>query len=473
MKKRIAAFLPMLERESLLIALVALYICGLLARLPSDQLRQDGWLALVGGRFVAHAGLPSTDSLTAWTAGVHWVDQQWLAQLFLFRLFELGGLRLVMLTNVALLALALVLAVVAARWRGGSPRSVTLVATPALLTIFLWAQLRTQSFAYALFVCVAWLLIADARAPSRRVLLVIPLLIAWANLHGSVLIGAALVSLRGALLLVKGPRVRGAVLTVAPLACVFASPYGLALVGYYRDTAFNSSFSRLVTEWQRSTPSLLTAWFYILAIAAVWVVVRQRKRLTSFETLALLATFVAGVLTVRNTIWFSYLALIVLPSPLRYSLSADVTRGPSRVLRAVALTSGVAVLALSASALLRSSSWYEGKAYSNAAAEAVAEAARAQPSARIFADMAFADWLLWKEPQLAGRVSYDARLELLRRNRLDQLYDWTTRTGADWQAAISGSDLLVLDRRDALPAGNVRRLYADRSLVVLLRSDLS
>src|SRR3989442_730423 len=160
--QRIAAALAGIERESLLIVLVCLYTCGLVARLPSDQLRQDGWLALVGGRFVAHAGLPSTDSLTAWTAGAHWVDQQWLAQLTLFHLYGIGGLRLVMLTHVAVLALAFALAVIAARWRGGSARSVVLLATPALLTIFLWAQLRTQSFAYPLFVSVAWLLIADA-----------------------------------------------------------------------------------------------------------------------------------------------------------------------------------------------------------------------------------------------------------------------------------------------------------------------
>src|SRR5579864_4536208 len=119
------------ERESLLVVVVGAYTCGLLARLP-DQLRQDGWLALVGGRFVAHAGLPSTDSLTAWSAGTRWVDQQWLGQLLFFRLFELGNLRLVMLTHVVLLGAALATAMAAARWRGGSARSVALVTTLAL-----------------------------------------------------------------------------------------------------------------------------------------------------------------------------------------------------------------------------------------------------------------------------------------------------------------------------------------------------
>src|SRR5438128_1719131 len=100
------AVLDVVERESMLIVILGAYACGLLVRLP-DQLRQDGWLALVSGRSVAHGGLPSTDSLTACTAGARWIDQQWLGQLILFRLFLLGHLLLVMLVHVALLAVAL------------------------------------------------------------------------------------------------------------------------------------------------------------------------------------------------------------------------------------------------------------------------------------------------------------------------------------------------------------------------------
>src|SRR5438105_789421 len=202
------------ERESMLVVVLGAYTCGLLARLP-DQLRQDGWLTLVGGRFVAHAGLPNTDSLTSWTAGAKWVDQQWLAQLIFFRLYQLGNLRLVMLTHVALLATALGLAMVAARRRGGSARTVALMTTLALMTIIMSAQLRAQSFAYVLFVAVAWFLIEDARRPSLRVFLTLPLLAIWANLHGSVVLGVALVGLRGFLLAFSGRRFRGATLTVA------------------------------------------------------------------------------------------------------------------------------------------------------------------------------------------------------------------------------------------------------------------
>ena len=94
-----ARVLAWLERESLPVTVFGLFVCGLIIRLP-DQLRQDGWLALVSGRVVADSGLPNTDTLTAWTAHVQWVDQQWLGQLFLYKIASSGNLRLVMLVHV-------------------------------------------------------------------------------------------------------------------------------------------------------------------------------------------------------------------------------------------------------------------------------------------------------------------------------------------------------------------------------------
>src|SRR5207253_10953758 len=108
----------------------------------------------------------------------------------------------------------------------------------------------------------------------------------------------------------SGRRFRGATLTVASFACLFASPYGLSLLGYYRSTAFNASFSRIVTEWQRSTPSLLTAAFYVLAFVGMWLVGRHGGRVTRYEKIALLLTVIGGMLALRNMVWFCYLALI-------------------------------------------------------------------------------------------------------------------------------------------------------------------
>src|SRR3954471_10093235 len=85
----------------------------------------------------------------------------------------------------------------AARRLGGSSRAVALVAAAAVPQLAQDWQLRAQSFAYVLFVAVLALLVADQRRASSRVLWCLPLLVLWANLHGSVAVGALLVAVRG------------------------------------------------------------------------------------------------------------------------------------------------------------------------------------------------------------------------------------------------------------------------------------
>ena len=158
-------------------------------------LAADGWMALLSGRVVAQHGLPSHDTLMVWAHGRQWVDQQWLAQLLLYGLDRLGGLPLALLVHAFLVIGALGGAAALARRRGGSARSATWVALPVLIAY--WPEavvMRPQSFAYPLFVAVLWLLVDELRQPSRRVYLVLPLLALWANLHGSVVVGAAVVS---------------------------------------------------------------------------------------------------------------------------------------------------------------------------------------------------------------------------------------------------------------------------------------
>src|SRR5690242_4939333 len=153
--------LELLEREAGVVALLALYVVVVLAALP-QTLVQDSWLTLVSGREIAQHGLPSTDTLTVWSHGKPWVDQQWLAQVVFYGLDRLGGIRLVLLTHALLLGSAFAAALAVAR-RRASQKSVVLV---GMVCMFLapWAlQMRAQSFAPLLFVGLLGLLVADGR----------------------------------------------------------------------------------------------------------------------------------------------------------------------------------------------------------------------------------------------------------------------------------------------------------------------
>src|SRR5688572_26980309 len=71
------------SREALLFPMVALFYIGLVGNLPYE-LFQDTWMVILGGREVVEHGLPSHDTLTIWTQGREWIDQQWLAQLVFY-----------------------------------------------------------------------------------------------------------------------------------------------------------------------------------------------------------------------------------------------------------------------------------------------------------------------------------------------------------------------------------------------------
>jgi hypothetical protein len=75
-----------------------------------------------------------------------------------------------------------------------------------------------------------------------------------------------------------------------------------------------------------------------------------------------------------------------------------------------------------------------------------ATAAAAGPHGRIFATSPYADWVLWSSPQLAGRVAFDARFELLSRAQLKHLQEFEGRAG-DWLASARRYRVFVLSRR--------------------------
>ena len=475
---RAAAFL---HREALTVGLFAVYCAVVLLALP-QELVQDSWLTLVSGREVVEHGLPGPDRLTVWTLGSNWVDQQWGAQVAFYGLFLAGGLKLVMLAHAAVLAAAFAVGLAAARHRGASAKAVALVGA---VTMFMapWAlQMRAQTLSSLLFVVVLWLLVADSRTPSRRVYLVFPLLVVWANVHGTVILAVALVALRGLTAALEGLRgrapgpwkVRSAALVALAPACLVASPYGFELVGYYRQLLLNPMLHWFIDEWGASEPSQKTALFYLLAFATVWLVARHGSRLTLFERGCLLVAVLSGVTAIRSIVWFALTALVILPVAVDGALSAPRgSRFPLlRVAGAGAALAGVLSLALATAT--RPESWYV-REWPNRAAPAIAAATR-EPSALVLSDDRYADWILWEHPHLVGRVAYDVRFELFSDGQFRRLFAFRNQVGDDWRRAGRGYAVVAIDAdqtrhivRTLVADDGVTVAYRDKKIAVLRR----
>jgi hypothetical protein len=455
---------PILALPLLLLAV------ALLAEAPA-RITGDTWFDLVAGRDIVRNGLPQHDRLMAFTTGRPWQDQQWLAHLSAYGLDSLGGLRLVSLTDACLLVGALLIAMLGARRLGGSPTWTTAIAAPVMLLLFP-TPARSQAFAMPLFAALIWLLARDARSADRRVWLVLPVLALWANLHGSVLLGSALVLLRcaiGIALAVRARDVRSIprplALALAALAAPFASPYGLSLLQYYRETVTSGGFHDLIAEWAGTTFRGSPA-FYVVAAIAIVCLVRPEVKLGLFDALVLVVLALAGLDTARNVVWLPLAAVVLLPPALARWSPEPVSRSRLRpVLAVLALVGALGVGALAAGLSSRSleSAWPQTEG------NAIAAAAARDPGSKVVSDAGYADWLLWQHPELRGRIAFDVRFELLGDRGLKRLVHLQQAAGPAWNRPFAGYRL-ALWSRSANPE-LVASLLAEPGARVLAHAD--
>jgi hypothetical protein len=458
----------------------------LIALLPND-VRGDTWIALMAGREVAQHGIPHHETLTTVAHGRPWLDQQWLAQLGLYELERLGGLALIGLIDVALVLGSLLGGVWAALRLGARLRSVAWILPLAAWGMVSGLEVRTQAFVYPLMVTLVYLLAGDARRPSRRVWWCLPIVVLWGNLHGSALMAAGLVALRGLTVawerrgeLTRTPRawVKPLGLVLGAPACLIANPYGLSSTSYYRATVFNPAFHKLIAEWEPVTHevAMLIA-VLLLSAVAIWGVVRHRDHTALWERCALAVLAVGAFVAVRNVPWFALAALVLLPVWIDPSAPAPAWRtrwGPVLAVGVAAL--GAVWLVQGAVKTLGTSGASLTPYFPAGALEAVRSEVDAHPGWRVYADDTLADWLLWELPELHGRVAADARFELMSSAQLDSEVDLVSAAGAGWKRAARGCRLIVLNDVSYRQATTgferepgARTLYRSGHAVVIVR----
>jgi hypothetical protein len=261
------------------------------------------WLAAVGSTIADGHLVHSVPFASAPTSG--WVNAPVLGELLFHWLWALLGERgLILAQVVAVLAAFLALARGLRREtdEGGAVATVLFFVLVGSLPAVLVA--RNQLFSLVGFALLLLLLEQESRVPSRRIWLVVPLLALWANLHGAVLVGFALL----AVYIVIARRRALPVLLASALA-LCATPELWHTPRYYAAVAENEAARMGVGLWTPLGLGLFDVLFVIAALAllviASWPGARDWQ---AWEAVSAVGLAAASVHAARLGTWLLFVA---------------------------------------------------------------------------------------------------------------------------------------------------------------------
>jgi hypothetical protein len=292
------------------------------------------WLVPVGA-VVAAGRLP--DSIAAGASTMGWHDALAGGQIVVYGVYHsLGAWGLMLLQT---LAAALGFGALAAGLRRQAPCGSALLVGVLVLVgsapIVLVA--RVSLFSLALFPLLVLILENDARRPGRGVWLAVPLIALWANLHGLVLAGVAVL----AAYLLLGRARREPILAVAVLGAsvlaVCLTPQLWRTPLYYRGVFDNVAAARGVGLW---APLGLHPFDVLFVVVAISLVGLSRARLQLWEWVACLGLAAESLRTAR----VGFFLLVVLAYPA--ARAARVRTPPPALLASAACVFAVVTAAM-------------------------------------------------------------------------------------------------------------------------------
>jgi hypothetical protein len=278
--------------------------CALVAQIGADA----RWLAVVGAAILRAGSLPHSIPYAA-APGAGWHDAPALGQVAFHGLQAAFGDRGLVLGQVIAVAVALTavsLDLRNARVRDGAGAAVlaaVLVAAPATFLI-----VRAQLFSLALFPLLLLLLRAESRAPSRQIWLAVPLVGLWANLHGGVLLGTAVLAAYLVLERVRTTPLTALGVLVLSGASLFATPALLHSIDYSASVLRGGAAVGHYGLWAPLSPrEPLDLLFLVIAVPLVAAASRHAR---FWELATTVALALLSVEARRNGIWLLLFAAV-------------------------------------------------------------------------------------------------------------------------------------------------------------------
>jgi hypothetical protein len=294
--------------------------CAVLGSVGADA----RWLAALGRTILAQGSIPTGVPYAA-APSVDWVNVPVLGELVFHALQAVGGDRGLLLAQLVAATAALTLLALGMRALGAPDAASAMV----LLLVFFAAVpsfiiVRAQLFSLVLFCAALLLLRAEARRPSRRVWLLVPLIALWSNLHGAVLVGLAIAAAYLVLERARREPVVAACVLAASCAALFVTPALAASGNYYLGVLRSEAAQRGEGLWAPlSVHKPFDVLFILVAIPLLVFALRSGLRVWELVCIAALVamTLHAG----RNAVWLVFLVAAPAAHGLGKRFSHDLT----------------------------------------------------------------------------------------------------------------------------------------------------
>lgn len=286
-----------------------LAVAALAGRVGADA----RWLAALGHVIASHGSIPAGVPFAP-RSSAHWPNVPVLAELIFSWLESLMGDRGLFVAQLVAVGVAVGVLSRDALSGGADP-----VGTSRALVLGFGGSLtalvvaRAQLFSLALFPVLCWLLRSEARRPSWRIWLAVPLLALWSNLHGAALLGLVLLEAYLVVSRFRRTPLTSVAVGLAGVAALFATPALADTAAYYHGVLASPLTVAGQGLWAPlSLSSPLDIVFVLCALTLAVHFARANPPL--WEKVAVLGLAVLSVQAARNGVWLTF---FLIPSAAR------------------------------------------------------------------------------------------------------------------------------------------------------------
>ncbi len=309
----------------------------------------DLWIHLRAGQSIlATWRVPAVDAYSYSARGAIWIDHEWLCQALMALAYDHLGVLGLKLWKLLLVAATLGFTSMSLAETEAAPALQFKIMTVVAIALMVQLQYRPQLFTYALFAGLLVLLARDWYGRRASLLIVIPLMAIWANLHGGFIMGIAALGIYAGCMMISAlsgdaARVRRAVglgaLTLAASAATLLNPYGIGLWRLVARAATDPvsrianddwlPLSRAVeAQWNNSHSGAIFVLCGVGLMAATALAVALAPRAGDFPFVAIAAIMCAAAISSSRNLPF---AIIACASPLTLRLARRGRHGGSDV----------------------------------------------------------------------------------------------------------------------------------------------